>query len=277
MDQPKSNGEQNLRKQSLIVFVVFFAIITALPYLIASIPEERQQPIAILSRVLTYLLTAVLIWMERSDLLSFNIDKASVWVFLLGRTLLTFVMLLFYNMGKDAIFLWGAFLVYVYIAITLWRALPRKFLHNNGWKPLLIWTGFGFLSSTLIAAALIALAYWGLKTKSFQSPWLEALMHYTYGLIQSLCNPALTEEPIFRGFLWGYLKKMGLRDGWVLLITSGLFVISHPTFFMTKWLISLLLISPFVLLLGFLVWRSRSLVPSMIAHMAYNAAWYVVK
>lgn len=275
MDQSKSNGENIFRKRSLPVFGVLLAIMISFPYLIIRFPEEWQQPITIWFRVLIYFFMAILIWLERSDLLSFNIDKASVWIFLLGRTLLTFVMLLFYNFGKDALFLWGAFLVSVYIAITLWRALPREFLHNNNRKRVLVWTGIGFLSGTMLAAAIIAIGYWGLDIISIQSPRLVALRYYVYGFIQALCNPAIDEELIYRGFLWGYLKRIGLEDKWVLFITSGLFLVGHKNFLNSGW-VGLLLALPFALFLGLLVWRSRSLVPSLLSHATFNAVWGIV-
>jgi membrane protease YdiL (CAAX protease family) len=41
------------------------------------------------------------------------------------------------------------------------------------------------------------------------------------GAIHQLAHAAIFEEPIFRGFLWGYLRKVNWKEKWILLFQAG--------------------------------------------------------
>jgi len=42
-----------------------------------------------------------------------------------------------------------------------------------------------------------------------------------------LCNAATLEEPLFRGFLWGYLRLQGWNEKWIWLFQALLFWVGH--------------------------------------------------
>jgi membrane protease YdiL (CAAX protease family) len=87
---------------------------------------------------------------------------------------------------------------------------------------------------------------------------------------------AISEEPVFRGFLWGYLRRSGLREIWVWLAQAVLFMSAH-LYFKDALPFNFWVVVPAAgLLLGLLAWRSRSIAAGMLAHAAYNAGVYVI-
>jgi hypothetical protein len=91
---------------------------------------------------------------------------------------------------------------------------------------------------------------------------VEALLR----IPQQMGYAAVTEEPFFRAFLWGYLRKAGWKHGWILLFQALLFVLAH-VYTLKDFPISFWVIVPVgAVALGLLVWRSRTLVSSLAAH-----------
>jgi len=87
---------------------------------------------------------------------------------------------------------------------------------------------------------------------------------------------AVYEEPIFRGFLWGYLESKGLKEVRILLIQAGLFTLGHFYYFPNT-LYSFLFIVPVCsLILGVLVEKTRTISSSIIAHGVINGLKYDV-
>ncbi len=87
---------------------------------------------------------------------------------------------------------------------------------------------------------------------------------------------AVSEEPLFRGFLWGYLRKGGWSDGWICLFQAGLFMLGH-IYYLNSLPISFWIIVPTGgLVLGWLAWRSRSIATSISAHATLNALGYSI-
>ncbi len=89
--------------------------------------------------------------------------------------------------------------------------------------------------------------------------------------VAQLSRAATYEEPLFRGFLWGYLRLLGWKDGAILWFQTGLFMLGH-LYYLPSHLFSLLFIVPLGgIIFGLLAWRSRSIAPSMLAHAAANS------
>jgi membrane protease YdiL (CAAX protease family) len=86
----------------------------------------------------------------------------------------------------------------------------------------------------------------------------------------------VTEEPLFRAFLWGYLYKAGWKPVWIWLLQAGLFMLGH-IYYITTYPISFWLIVPTgALVLGALVWRSKTISSSLAAHATMNALGYTL-
>ncbi len=95
--------------------------------------------------------------------------------------------------------------------------------------------------------------------------WADGLL----GLLAVVLVPALCEELFFRGFVFGGLCAH-YGAGRALLVSSILFALAH----LTRWqqLPALLI---FGLFLGWLVWRTHSLYPAIIAHLLNNLLSYI--
>jgi membrane protease YdiL (CAAX protease family) len=194
----------------------------------------------------TYTLTAVLIWWERERLRDFWIDLAGAIVFLCQ----TFCFP---------------------IGIGLFAAMRRsKVKFPSPPKNLFRWM---LLGAILAIGADLFIMYAGLEPsnpRSLQSASLFFLI--SAGLVQ-MTNAAVMEEPLFRGFLWGYLRKARWNNVWIWLFQAALFTAGHIYYLSTEpffpWLIRMMIPS---LLIGFVAWRSRSIAASMVAHGFFNAA-----
>ncbi len=81
-----------------------------------------------------------------------------------------------------------------------------------------------------------------------------------------LAYAGVTEEPLFRGFLWGLLRRAGWRDVWAWLLQTGLFALAHIYYLRQTPLAFWVIVPSGALLLGLLAWRSRSIATSLVAH-----------
>ncbi len=82
---------------------------------------------------------------------------------------------------------------------------------------------------------------------------------------------AISEEPLFRGFIWGYLRKFQWKESWILIFQSSIFMLGH-IYYLGSYPIFVFIrtfIAAFVL--GIIVWKSRSIANSMVAHSIINS------
>ncbi len=217
----------------------------------------------------TYLLIAALIWWERERLADFHIDTLAVWMILLLRPLSTVIMNAF-GASNPFAFPRPLSLPFFIIAIILVVLLSRKIIRpvrttKNG----LIWVaagcGLGILFASGLSILLVGLMHYPVPP----FPGYIALISPFY----QLGYAAVSEEPLFRGFLWGGLKKAGVKDLWILLIQAVLFVAGHTHLLNTKQAVfNLSIVFLFALAAGIIAWRSRSIAPSMAFHGFYNGS-----
>ena len=79
-------------------------------------------------------------------------------------------------------------------------------------------------------------------------------MDYCFKLVMH----AVSEEALFRGFLWGYLRLFGLHPVWTWLVIALSFVIGHRYYFGRYAYFSLCILPAGALSLGFIAWKTRS-------------------
>jgi len=228
----------------------------------------------------TYLLTTFLIWWERDRLADFHIDLSAIVIIVLLKPLQTFI-----HSGYDdklvfpkplSLVILGIAIVFV-IAIWKHRSSLPKFQKSS-----FLWLGIGILAGLGTA---IALGYpWSFmytsESASFTGP-LTLFSNLTSSTIvvsfaYQMGMAAVSEEPVFRGFLWGYLRKLGWKDIKILFFQAALFTFAH-IYALTGFPISFWIIVPVVsLILGLLVWRSRTITSSMAAHGMINATGSII-
>jgi membrane protease YdiL (CAAX protease family) len=83
---------------------------------------------------------------------------------------------------------------------------------------------------------------------------------------------AVMEEPLFRGFLWGYLRIAKLNNFWIWIFQALFFTAGHvyylPSEPLGTWFIRMILPA---LLLGLIAWGAKSIFASMVTHGTFNA------
>ncbi len=221
----------------------------------------------------TYLLTAFFIWWERDDLSDVHLDGLSIVLIVLFGPAQTLI-LRYWGIQTPLTFphpagllIWAAAIV---LTIALGRSTFRRAVVNR--------TTVGWLAAGLLAGLLLASLQ---NLDSFRNaqnlvPLPSVSGSTGLAFFYQLGYAAACEEPLFRGFLWGYLRRLGWPDGRAWLLQAGLFMIAHLYFINALRLQFWLLIPASGLLFGLFAWRSRSIAPGMLAHAAVNSGAYIL-
>lgn len=222
----------------------------------------------------TYLLTAFLIWWETDDLAEYHIDPLALMIIILFKPIQTLI-LKYWGIEEDpltfpnipSLIIWVIAIVFT-IGVWLKRSkLPSIKPVSIGW--LIVGIPVGLAISIVLSFP-----------ESFQMSLVDGLsVKEILGQIpllffQQTGYAAVLEEPLFRGFLWGYLHKLKWHEVWIWLFQAGLFSFSH-IYYLNRYPISFWIGMPVsALVLGWLVWRSRTIASSMMAHGMMNATGY---
>ena len=216
--------------------------------------------IVVVFEVGTYLLTALLVFLERKRLAEYHIDSLAL-VLLLGAPV---VILIGSKTGGYALPGQGIkalFASVLLIALLIWRpVLPKR-----GAAQTAIYLG----AAVLIGGAL-AIVSGFLLSFQVQNPLdlsrFPSAGRLRYEALYQLDYAAAAEEPLFRGFLWGGLRRCGWKDHWIWLFQALLFAVGH-VYYVGVYNISAFLVVPLAaLVLGLAAWKTRSIGTSMIVH-----------
>lgn len=228
----------------------------------------------------TYLLLACLIFWERDHLADFHIDKLSLIIIIFFKPLSTIITNLAGNTKNPLAFPhWPSFSFWL-IAIGLVIALrcSRTSLPAIT-KSSLIWLGLGLVVGLLMDLLLMYPLSFQIDT-SRQFSIQQKLIGIPLNFLSQIGNAAISEEPLFRGFLWGMLAKSGWKNLWIWLFQAALFVIGH-LYYLHGSLLSLWLYVPVMgLVFGAMVWRSKTIASSMATHALSNTlglvSWQII-
>ena len=164
----------------------------------------------------TFILTGFFICKNIQNLSLFNISGFAIFIFLFSPIFSIIAdpynFIAYINIPIAIIF--GVYLFRKKKELTLTKTLTNKLAGN-------------IVITLIITAAIIAI---GVFIKEFKGgdnldPLnLEWIIHQ---LLFQLSFAAIMEEPLFRGFLWGYLKKYKLRDISICIIQALLFWFGH--------------------------------------------------
>ena len=219
----------------------------------------------------TYFLTVVLIWWEREHLAEFFIDKLALLILILGKPyelLLHWLKIPFeYPPQSDVYWLYLP-IAFGLLVISLLIYPKLRKLEFTNW----LWLLAGIAAGIVFGVAAGYLL-------RYQSP--GGTVRPTFSLMlflptQQLVYAGITEEPFFRGFLWGGLRRAGWKDFWILILQTVLFMIGHLYYFESLPLSFWMVVPLGGLVTGVLAWRSRSIATSMAGHGFFNAVAQMV-
>ena len=233
----------------------------------------QQSWIDIVWQIGTYFLTACLLWWERDHLGDFYTDKLALIIIIIFKPVQTVMSAILNYKGDPFSFPHWPGLIFWIISIGLLLALLLNHPHLAKLsKASFGWFGFGILVGLV---TIILIGY----PESFQITGIPSLrwsdifpliVHDLPGFFHQLGYAAVAEEPLFRGFLWGYLLKAGWKNVWIWLFQAGLFMLAH-IYDINKFPISFWFLIPLgSLVSGALVWRSKTISTSLAAHAIMN-------
>ena len=251
MNNPSISLTEGQKHSTISILLLAGLLFLRFPFLIGAdlmLPKEPTLPRTIAMFVFmigTYLLAAVLIWWEREHLRDFWIDLAAGITFLLQ-------------------------LFCFPIGIGLFRAMRRQQARfpsppANLWRWALLGAALAIVCNIFIVSLGIAPREPGSVPASFGFLIPAVLIQMTMA--------GVFEEPLFRGFLWGYLRHASWKDSWIWLFQAFVFTLGHVYYLRTEaigpWFVRIMLPA---LLLGLIAWRAKSIFASMVTHGFFNAS-----
>jgi len=266
--------------QKIAWLVLALLLLLRIPYTIAIIywlPIENQLGGAIYE-ISTYFLTAGLIWWERDRLADYHIDGLALFLIISLRPLQTLI-LNFWKVDSPLAFPHPLGLVIWGISLSLLIAFAYK-----GFKPTRVtrgslnWLVVGILIGTFISIGENMHTFSSMlsNARASQISLLPILSSTSLNLVYHLGFAPINEEPLFRGFLWGYLRQLKWREVSIWFFQAVLFTSAHVYFAKQYPVMFWVFIPGAALALGLLTWRARSIAPAMLAHGLINGSAYLL-
>jgi membrane protease YdiL (CAAX protease family) len=226
-----------------------------------------------LYQISTYFFAAVFLWWEIKNLKEFHVDLLVLLILIVFKPMQTLI-LLYWRVPNlpltfpsiPALSIWA-----IALGLAIACFLRRKDLPRFEWKSLGFF-GIGTFTGILLAVLLaVPMSYQISQTLTPGQFWIYLRQDGLVSFIYQIGYAGVSEEPLFRAFLWGALRRLGWRDVWIWLFQAGLFILAHMYYF-GKFPISMSVIVPVgALALGLVAWKTRSISISLAFHGATNS------
>lgn len=204
----------------------------------------------------TYLFTGILLCRNISNLHQYHISSIALTIFLVSP------ILSIISNPSDLSALVRIAMAAVFAAYFI-RNRKRIIAVKNDKKSIIFNTLIVFVS---VLVTTILFAYIRGFSGTENTYTLGMLVN---GLLFQLSFAAVMEEPLFRGFLWGGFRQLGLSDGLVCFLQAGLFWLGHIYYYNTG--INFWVVIPIAsIVLGLVVWKTKSITNSMVTHAFMN-------
>jgi len=224
----------------------------------------------------TYLLTAILIYWERHRLADFHMDVYALAFIIFLRPLQTLI-LAYWKVESPMAFPHPMGLLIWVISIgsifLLWQ---------SGFKPArassvtVSWLIIGIFTGVCVSIAENLNSFRSIFTPNQYPPSALLITSMSLNIFYHLGFAPINEESLFRGFLWGYLRQLKWKDGWILIVQAALFTSAHLYFAGRYPLMFWVYIPAAAILFGWLTLRSRSIAPAILAHGMINGSVYLL-
>jgi membrane protease YdiL (CAAX protease family) len=252
-----------IKKKNFNIAVLVFIALLILRFFPYNILEIQAKSIRNIYYNGTYILTAIFIFIEREKLKDFYIDTISISIFIISP-IASAIFNRYYSKQFNQLSNIDYPTVIIFTGIILAIALivsPTKINKRIG--KVVFW---------IIAAAITGLILSRLQKileprffgGSYTTPSGLALINM---LLANLNRASIMEEPLFRGFLCGYLRILGIKERWILLIQAFIFTFSHyGVLGNNDAAVIFIFIFVWGLVYGFFSSISKSIAPSMVVH-----------
>ena len=256
--QPKQ-----IQDKSLLIIIVL--LLLRFPLLILGgfniVPETMAFVIYLCA---TYLFTGIFIYLKRNTLAQYNITPIALIIFFIAP-----IAAIIAGRDNDPT-LWVRVIMSALFLIFLFTKGKYRF---NFTKVAVKKTILDILFTVLLCVVVPVLihAIRGFPTVDVSDSERPLLIGFFFPYIWffQLSSAAISEEPLFRGFIWGYLKNKGIKDPWICVIQALLFWAGHIYYIGTG--INFWIVHPlFAIFIGLLVWKTRSITHTMIFHSCVN-------
>jgi membrane protease YdiL (CAAX protease family) len=249
----------------LITALFLLRIVLGSVYLIHN-HSELIKPTTRVYQILTFLLIAIFLRLHKDNLTKYNFDRLTIIIIILFKTLLYLDI----KTSSLEFIDYAAFISYIIIALWLLISLRSSF-SNLRKTDSRTWTW-------VFVGALVGLAkFFQFIEKNYPSTDTGNLIWYSIiAFSHNLSNAAIDEEPFFRGILWGYFCDKNFRNWQIWLSQAFLFWLAHINFlFLGQFTFFWIELPIASLLLGLLVWKSRTLATTITTHAVANTVAYI--
>ncbi|MBK7456535.1 MAG: CPBP family intramembrane metalloprotease [Anaerolineales bacterium] len=224
----------------------------------------------------TYLLTAILIYWERHRLADFHVDVYALAFIIFLRPLQTLI-LAYWKVDSPMAFPHPVGLLIWVISIgsilLLWQS---RFKPARASFITVGWLAIGIFAGICVSVAGNLNSFRSMFSPNPYPPSVSVLTSMSLNIVYHLGFAPINEEPLFRGFLWGYLRQLKWKDGWIMIFQALLFTCAHVYFAGRYPLMFWVYIPATAILFGWLTLRSRSITPAILAHGMINGSVYVL-
>jgi membrane protease YdiL (CAAX protease family) len=255
-------------KNWIFLFLLLGLFILRFPFLILSCYKINLVSPELVSPIYyggTYLLAAIMIFLMRDSLSSYNMGRGAIIIYI-AAPFAIFLSQAAKSIDSVHSDLWFRMGVSLCLLIALIISRPK--LRKRSAKQILLWILISIIVG--ICVGVIVGKILSIQTRDNNPMYPTILTCVTEFFIQ-LGNAAAIEEPLFRGFLWGFLKKLHWHDLWIWLFQAVLFWLGHIYYLGVVNYSFFIIVPACGLILGFIVWRSRSIGTSMIVHSLINS------
>ncbi|MGD9567171.1 MAG: CPBP family intramembrane glutamic endopeptidase [Sedimentibacter sp.] len=260
----------------IFLLLLLGLIFLQIPFVILIVYNKIPVSISVGRNILyngTYLITAFLIILKRDFLSDYNIDLFSLFILIIAPIAELLSKYLLIKVTITGSIQLNSFKIAISILLLLTLLLARPKLRKKSVKEVLLWLLIAVITGLCVGVLMgnVLSIQGGGRNSIYPS-----FYYFVGSFIIQLNRAAVTEEPLFRGLLWGFLKKANWRDSWICLFQAALFMLGHIRYLGENNYSFFIIVPVSALILGLLVWRSKSIGTTMITHGLINSVADIV-
>jgi len=226
-----------------------FSVLILLLFWRMVIQQGKVSDVAEIAQVcIVYGLISIAIWANKDNLKCINIDKNFIVAFVVVGGVYSFVFSV-----KFGLFLW------FFTFINFWFLISGKLEFEH--------VPYSRITSLYIFIMLLPLF---LKVLVKQTVVLPSDRAFFEAIFTPNLMLIIFEEAIFRGLLWMFLVGENFKEYQIIFVQGTLFWLSHLYYFKSSPVTFWIWLPFSSIMLGVIVWRAKTISPSIVTHFLYN-------